>query len=142
MVPYLFGKDQESPRTEMHVSEFTLISGKYKLITGGGLPQNTLRRFTKHIVAFDGYWAGYGVKASIDTLTKYRNCRKGCLYNIIDDPYETKELSREKKELLDQMMAQLKEKNKSLFRPNRGKEDVRACTRWNGKTYSESLQDL
>ena len=138
MLPFLFGEVRESPRKDIHISEFTIIAGDYKLITGSGLPvsQKWVRVLSKHIVLYDGYWAGYGVEASINTLTKFRDCRHGCLYNIIDDPFETKELSKSMPSLRDKMMAQLKEKNKSLFRPNRGKEDFNACTRWNGKSLT------
>merc|ERR1712118_551031 len=90
-------------RTEIHVSEMTLIQGPYKLLTGG---LEILENMNKHkadgssaglfpvpVVPFDGVWDGYGIAADVHTLTKMHWCFHGCLYNIEEDPTETVDLA-------------------------------------------------
>jgi len=132
MWPLLSGQKSKGPREEIHLSEHALISGKYKLLTGGGLPQAQFKNITSDIVLFDGYWPGWGNQATIKTFIKWKNCKHGCLYNIIDDPFEKDNLATSEPDLLGKMIARLADLNKSVFRPDRGIETIEACTKWPG----------
>jgi len=145
------------PRTEMHISPQTLISGNYKLLTGGSsefnVPGSILigleTRFpnvTAGLVPMDGYWAGYGLRSQIDTTIHFRECRNGCLFDITADPYETNDLAMkpgsgksspdEDEKMLLTMMARLTELNKDNYEPNRGNQSKLACNaafnKWGG----------
>lgn len=139
MWPYLLGKEEASPRTEIHISEHTLIQGDYKLLTGGGMVEREFKPYTQSIVPYNGYWPGWGWQADLYSLTQFKNCAGGCLYNIRKDPYEKRELSKKKPHVLRRMLLRLKKLNKSIFRPNRGKPDIRVCHAWKGKPSLEAV---
>lgn len=118
-------------RTEIHISEKTLIQGQYNLLTGGFEMFEPRLTHGLDLVPMDGYWDGYGVVSDISTLTKMRNCRRGCLFDIRLDPYEQVDLAeahpKQYGSVRDQMMARLAELNRDIFRPDRGSPDPEAC---------------
>jgi len=121
----LNGEVQQGARDEIHVSKECLISGKYKLVMGSDtsiLPVKFGSRMT-----FDVHAVGYGLQAVLNTLKPGRDCRNGCLFNIVDDPNEDNELTHSYPEIVSKMMARLKDLNKSNFNPNRGRQTKLAC---------------
>ena len=130
------------PRADepLFISGNALLSYPYKLVTGkqpymvhtGPLYPNcsTVGRFVsgggpdfvdfgvlekKVDLGDDHYWRG--------------DCGDGCLFNIEDDPTESQDLSRDPKyqAQLKQMIDTLADMNKTLFLPERGETDVKAC---------------
>mmetsp|Transcript_9866 Transcript_9866/g.21499 ORF Transcript_9866/g.21499 Transcript_9866/m.21499 type:complete len:157 (-) Transcript_9866:1848-2318(-) len=132
MWPLLSGETNTSPRQDIHISTKAYIKGDYKVITGAELQELIGPRLPKsiprppHLLPLYGYWPGYGM-ANIKQYTHFKICNPGCLFNIRQDPNEKKELSKEKPELLKQMLEELAELNKSYFNPNRGKEWKPSC---------------
>ena len=63
------------------------------------------------------------------TFTEFKNCKTGCLYNIQDDPYEKEDLAEKKPNLVKTMMDRLATLNKSIFKPDRGTEQIEVSTR-------------
>jgi len=147
----------QGPRTELHISPQTLISGNYKLLTGGSsefkVPgsllvelERLLPNMTGFLVPMDGYWPGYGIRPQIDEKVHFRDCRRGCLFDITSDPYETSDLGvkpgsgrasvEADKSMLAKMMARLAELNKGIYEPNRGNQSKLACDvamhKWGG----------
>jgi arylsulfatase I/J len=121
----------QQPRTELHIAEKTLIRGDYKVITGGFsyfTPQ--LRPATHNnsgYIGMDGYWPGYGLRATVETQVRMRDCGHGCLFDITSDPNEERDLAAAMPSVAAEMTARLAELNKSLFLPDRGSESAVAC---------------
>jgi len=127
----------DAPRTEIHISEKTLIQNQYKLLTGGFemFEDGFIEKLIPHGLGFvpmDGYWDGYGIESDIGTISKFRDCRQGCLFDVRLDPYEKNDLAASHPEqfgeLRDKMMARLKELNKDNFQPDRGTVDKAVCS--------------
>lgn len=130
--PALIGEEQGN-RTEIHISEMTLIQGPFKLLTGGlemfHSESHEKDMFPLPVVPMDGKWDGYGLPSVIDTVTHWHLCREGCLFNIQEDPFENQDLAKHSKfqKIRDDMKARLQELNKGIYRPNRGTTDPAAC---------------
>jgi len=121
-------------RTEIHLSARALVSGKWKLITGG-MTTIEMRLAPSLLlgdrwIPFSDYLPGYGIPEQI--VRNLTNCHTGCLYDIFSDPYETTEVSSAQPDVLAQMKARLAELNQRVFLPDRGVADPAGCTRWNG----------
>lgn len=142
--PLLSGQVHSGNRTELHISEMTLIQGPYKLLTGGAeLLENFNKKFPSWLKPFpvdyppfDGYWDGYGVEAEVETVVSAwnafgpgRSCKQGCLFDIQADPSEKVDLGKNAlfAEVRDRMMARLKELNQGNYIPDRGDTDPAAC---------------
>jgi arylsulfatase I/J len=137
--PLIAGETEPSGHSEIHVSEMTLIQRPFKIITGsmeqmepknGKLP---VKLFPEPLVIMNGKWPGYGLQSDVGSVTKFKNCFHGCLYNIETDPGEDLELVASNKTaygpIRDRMKERLAELNKGLFRPHRGDADPAACDR-------------
>lgn len=57
------------------------------------------------------------------------DCADGCLFNVEEDPSESKDLSREpaQQERLQRMIKALAKQNQTLFMPERGETELKAC---------------
>ena len=109
MWPLISGQNQTSPRTDIPISNATLISGDYKILagsvtmagwTGPVYPNNT-----------DPDAANFPVEQCGDT---------GCLYNIRNDPNEHVNLAQTMPDVLKMMQEKLKMEQASRFQPDRG----------------------
>ena len=114
MWPLISGQNSTSPRVDIPLSHNTLISGKFKILTGTvsqagwtgpHFPNNT----------------GHGV------TTKQQCGDTGCLYNIIDDPEERTNLAENEVDILKSMQTKLANYQSSYFNPDRGSESPLAC---------------
>ncbi len=56
-----------------------------------------------------------------------KDCSKGCLFNIKEDPTEHQDLAGQNPERVAAMTARLEELRKSSFNPDRGTTDQAAC---------------
>lgn len=124
----LLGHTASSQRAEIHISGNCLIQNQYKLLTGstddiGVLP---LKLLTHGHMLLDTHAVGWGLQAFKNSITIGRDCSKGCLFNILDDPNEDKQI-KDKPEVLASMMERLTELNKGIFKPDRGKPSAKAC---------------
>merc|ERR1712070_448803 len=137
--PLIAGEAEPSGHSEIHVSEMTLIQRPFKIITGsmeqmepknGKLP---VKLFPEPLVIMNGKWPGYGLQSDVGSVTKFKNCFHGCLYNIETDPGDDLELTAADMAVYgpirDRMKTRLSELNKSLFKPQRGDGDPAACDR-------------
>jgi arylsulfatase I/J len=130
--PYLSGQTSSSPRTEIHLSKVSYISGRYKLLVtrsastsacwGGTFYPNSSTATGPH----DGPFGG--------PCTTTIDCgSKGCLFDVVTDSSEYHDLAADAAHnvTIASVMANLKIKlelaNQKLFQPNRGKFDHRAC---------------
>lgn len=123
----LSGASNQSVRTDVYLSAAAYIKGEYKIITGDHVPASWAKPVPGRVL-MAGYWHGYGPFAGLNTLLKTQNCSLGCLYNIIQDPYEYHDLALEEPQLLKQMWSELDELNKGIFKPDRGNQSMAACT--------------
>lgn len=125
-------------RTEIHLSARALVSGRWKLITGGLafleiVHADYVPWFLKGEgwIDFSDYLPGYGGIPE-EIWRNATDCSKGCLYDIMADPYEAEEVASQHPEVLARMKARLAELNQHIFLPARGDPDPAACTRWDG----------
>ena len=116
MWPLISGQNPTSPRTDIPISNATLISGDYKLLTGNigqagwtgpTYPNNTNPNGGVDLVEHCG--------------------EKGCLFNIKDDPYEHKNLAQSMPDVLSKMKKKLENYQATHFEPNRGKQYPKVC---------------
>lgn len=115
MWPLISGQNATSPRTEMVLSNDTIISAQYKLITG----DNDQAGWTG-----PHYPNTTNPKGGIEAV---EHCGDGCLYNIIDDPEERVNLAKKMPDKLKDMQEKLKEAMKTYFNPDRGKFWPQSC---------------
>merc|ERR1712032_329893 len=83
------------------------------------------------MVQYSRWGDGWGFEAILNTLS-FHDCGHGCLFDIHADPNERKDVSKENTGVLNDMMARLAELNKGVFLPDRGQNDPRACSAWDG----------
>ncbi|KAH9257805.1 hypothetical protein BASA81_003823 [Batrachochytrium salamandrivorans] len=117
----IISSNQETTRQEVHLSEKGLISGRYKVLLGDQ-PMNMWQG--EQYPNATGYQPSF---LQTSKTLRSLHCHAGCLFNIFEDPTEHHELSAAFPELKNTMVARLRELNKSVFRPNRGREDFTAC---------------
>jgi len=129
------GENKTSPRTEIPLASFPmkntkptslqLIRGNYKLLQGVQDSSGwTGVKYPNATTVKENRWVGP------DTLY---DCGSGCLYDIINDPYEYHELSKEKPKVLEAMKARANEIFKTVYSPDRGQSSKEACEVINGK---------
>ena len=116
MWPLISGQNATSPRVDIPLSEKTLISGPYKILTGT-VPQ----------AGWTGPQFPNGTHPKGGISAKEECGDKGCLYNIIDDPEERINLATKESEILQTMQQKLAKYQASYFNPNRGEVSPLAC---------------
>ena len=116
MWPYISGQTDKSPREDVPVNINTLISGDYKIILGdveqAGWTGPQYPNLTKP--------AG-----GINAVEKCGD--SGCLFNIMDDPEERKNLASSMPSTLTSMRSKLAKYQEGYFDPDRGKTWPGAC---------------
>ena len=116
MWPLISGETTTSPRTDVPISIYTLISGDYKILTGD-VPQ--------------AGWTGPQYPNLTNPnggIRDIEHCSdSGCLYNIKQDPEERKNLASEMPDMLKEMQAKLDKVKATYFNPDRGHEWPGAC---------------
>ena len=115
MWPLISGQNSTSPRTDIPASNFTLISGHYKIITGNvnmstwtgpHFPNTTTKRDDTHVI---------------------EKCGDGCLFNIKSDPNEHVNLATKMPDVLAEMQEKLRKYQETHFNPDRGTVWPEAC---------------
>ena len=114
MWPLISGQTSTSPRTEIHISTRTLISGDYKILTG--------------TVKLAG-WTGpcHPNHATVTIMPKAYCGDAGCLFNIKEDPEERNDLASSNPHILEEMRSRLASLNETYFHPHRGRPWPGAC---------------
>ena len=113
--PLISGQNSTSPRVDIPLTQNTLISGQYKILTGN--------------VDLAG-WTGpvYPNTTKPSGISAIENCGdSGCLYNIIDDPEEYTNLAEKMPDVLKEMQAKLAKYQATRFAPDRGSVSPAAC---------------
>lgn len=123
-------------RTEIHHSTYALTRGPWKLITGGFFMDVTQLRPRTDIglnfIGFSGRVGGWGLDAIRNDLS-FKYCKHGCLFNIVADPSEYRDVAHDFPEVKAELMERLQDLNKDTFSPKRtGGSDPKACSLWNG----------
>ncbi len=117
--PLLSGAVSTGSRKGMQISPKTLIEGRWKLLTGSDEGNiNPYQSPTK--VSFNVYSVGYGLGAFKSFLVPGRECAQGCLYDILADPTESKDVAEEHPDVVQTLMTRLQKLNKKVFDPKRG----------------------
>ena len=117
MWPLISGQNSTSPRTDVPISNATLISGDYKILTG----DVKLAGWTGPVYPNNTHPQGgiQGVEHCGET---------GCLYNIRKDPEEHVNLAETMPDVLHKMKSKLTEYRSTRFEPNRGPHmRIEAC---------------
>jgi arylsulfatase I/J len=115
MWPLISGQTTTSPRTDVPISNVTLISGDYKILTG---------------TVPEAGWTGphYPNITTPAGLNASENCGdSGCLYNIKKDPGERNNIADTMPAVLKDMQQKLKMYQDTYFDPDRGKVAPEAC---------------
>ena len=112
--PLISGQNSTSPRVDIPISNFTLISGDYKILTGD------IR---------EAGWTGpvYPNTTKTPGISAVEKCGSGCLYNIKEDPEERRNLASTMPDVLKEMQTKLSKYQASLFYPDRGHVWPGAC---------------
>ena len=116
MWPLISGENSTSPRVDIPISYFTLISGDYKILQGD---------------IEQAGWTGlqYPNTTTKAGLTAVEHCGKtGCLYNIKNDPEERLNLAKKSPDILKDMQIKLASYQATYFNPIRGKFWPACCT--------------
>lgn len=124
MLPLLTGRVKEGPRTEIHLSNQTLISGRYKILTG---QDSIIPIIRGDRMPFDVHGVGWGPQAVWNSIKVGRDCTKGCLFDIQSDPNEDHQIM-DRPDIVEKMLARLVELNKDNFTPDRGEPSFAACS--------------
>ena len=116
MWPLISGETDTSPRTDVPISNNTLISGDYKLLIG------TIVR---------AGWTGPQYPNQTNPnggIAAIQDCGiNGCLYNIKDDPEERKDISGDMPNIMKLMYLAIEEYQETHFNPDRGPVSPDAC---------------
>ena len=115
MWPLISGQNSTSPRVDVPISNTTLISGDYKILTGDNEQAG---------------WTGpvYPNTTTPSGISAVEHCGdSGCLYNIKNDPEERENLADKMPDILKEMQSKLKKYQASRFNPDRGKGSPTAC---------------
>ena len=115
MWPLISGQNSTSPRVDIPVSNFTLISGDYKILTGDIQSATWGGPFSPNTTANPGRYT-------------IAHCGEGCLYNIIEDPTEHHNLAESNPAKLKEMQNKLAQYQATHFHPDRGRKWPGACT--------------
>ena len=120
MWPLISGQNTTSPRVDIPISNMTLISGPYKILTGK-VPQ--------------AGWTGphYPNTSHPAGITIRQDCDTGCLYNIMKDPEERNNLAEKEAQILKEMQQKLAKYQATYFNPDRGNQWPEACVDALGK---------
>jgi len=125
MWPLLSGQNKTSPRTEIPLGDTLasdtiiggLIQGPWKLLLGP--------------IAQNGWTGPIYPNASTnwDSGSSIERCGRqiGCLFNIAEDPTEHQEVSSKYPDIQKKLFDRITELSKSVFSPNRGEVDPKAC---------------
>jgi len=121
--PFISGENSTSPRTEVILGRPTvetsiggLIQGEWKLLVGP--------------VAQNGWTGPFypNITTDWDSGLSVEHCGLvGCLFNIYNDPTEHQEVGAQHPVIRDQLRLRIDELTKTVFSPDRGVVDPRAC---------------
>ena len=123
MWPLISGQNSTSPRTDIPISNTTLISGDYKILTGN---------------MEQAGWTGpvYPNTTKTSGISAVEHCgNTGCLYDIQQDPEEHVNLAAKMPDVLKEMQKKLAMYAASRFNPDRGNKWPGACDKAT-KTYN------
>ena len=116
MWPLISGQNSTSPRTDIPISNTTLISGDYKILVG---------------TIDQAGWTGpvYPNITKPSGINATEHCGEtGCLYNIKDDPEERVNLASKMPDVIQKLQKSLAKYSASRFNPDRGKAWPGACS--------------
>ena len=116
MWPLISGQNSTSPRTDIPISNTTLISGDYKILVGN---------------VDQAGWTGpvYPNTTKPSGINATEHCGEtGCLYNIKEDPEERENLASKMPDVIKNLQKSLAKYSASRFEPDRGKAWPGACS--------------
>ena len=106
--PLVIGETKTSPRQELPVNANTLISGRFKLLTGSVSPAGWTGP------AYPNASSGHG-----DAGAVLLNCttpgKPACLFDVVQDPEERHDIALEQPELVQTLIKRLAQLSKSFW---------------------------
>jgi len=127
MWPLLSGQNKTSPRTEIPLGDTLLEFFETTVI--GGLIQGPWKLILG--LQTQSAWTGpIYPNSSTNWQSDFwiESCEfEGCLFNIIDDPTEHFEVGNKFPEIRRKLHQRIRELEKTVFNPDRGLSDPRAC---------------
>jgi len=96
MWPLISGANLTSPRTEIPFTPDAIIQGNYKLLTGG---DNTYAVWTGPVYP--------NRTSNLKQLNEKLHCHHGCLFDVVNDPSERNDISKQNPNIVLQMQQAL-----------------------------------
>ena len=115
MWPLISGQNSTSPRTDIPISNVTLVSGDYKILTGD-----------ISVATWTGPHSPNTTTPPGRFITEHCG-NTGCLFNIKEDPTEHVNLASAMPDKLKEMQAKLAQYQATYFNPDRGHKWPEAC---------------
>ena len=133
------GADTSCARTYLHVSPSTFISGRHKLIVGGG--RDGAANVSPRTQGRNGGstdqsgWTGPVYPnassgpsgAGVANMWPVQDCSEGCVYDIINDPGEHHDIGPQNPALRAKLIGWLATANRSIYSPTRHPNDAGCC---------------
>jgi arylsulfatase B len=124
--PLISGANATSPRTEVYLGDTDTGAQ-----TGNTVLQGLINASSgMKVLVGEMWWSSWPPPQSPDrnTTPAAQNvslmCAPACLFDVINDPDERKDLAMEQPEVLAALLARRAEVEKTLFNPNRGVKNV------------------
>merc|ERR1719474_1976687 len=108
MWPLISGNVEESPRTEVIVSDHGFISGDYKLLIGNH----------NYAIWTGSVWPDSSTPPQKDLQFTSLSCvwpHLVCLFNVAEDPSETNNIAKENPELVQSLKDRLDAESRSFY---------------------------
>ena len=103
-----------------------IIQPPYKLLLGAS---NKLHRVSQDVLTPQNFPDGSDRVPEAIMRKCDRTAKHGCLFNIFEDPQEFNSLAAELPEVFDRMLKRIDELQETVYSPDRGKKDKRACSK-------------
>jgi len=140
--PFLSGKSQTSPRTELEIGDYSDntkphsgMNPKAKTLVGGIIQGNY--KVLVGTVSNSGWagptYPGGSCEGCSTTETCGKTVDKGCMFDIFADPSEHKNVAKQNPDVFNKLIARIAELQKHVYSPNRGSSSSKACAAATGK---------
>jgi len=120
--PLISGANSSSPRAEVPLVDGATVQG----VISGAVAAGRLYKLLVGRVQSDFRGAAVSPTAATPNSTAF-DCGAGCLFELVDDPLEQRDVAAQNPAVVAQLTARLAAWQAGVFDPDRGAEDPRCC---------------